>query len=69
MNPPQTLRVPHDLYATAVGQFEQSTVEMLRMFDDGNDEHLVKGFPLSLDGTDKIREVGAQFWPDEYPPN
>jgi hypothetical protein len=69
MNPPQTLQARHDAYATAVRQFEQSTLEMLRMFDDGNDEHLVKGFPLSIEGSDVIREVGAQFWPDQYPPN
>jgi hypothetical protein len=69
MNPPQTLQARHDAYATAVQLFEQSTLEMLRMYDDGSDEHLVKGFPLSIEGSDRIHEVGAQFWPDEYPPN
>jgi len=49
--------------------FEQSTLEMLRMYDDGNDEHMLVGFPLSVAGSDKIREVGELFWPDQYPPN
>jgi len=69
MTPPQTLRVRHDAYLTAVGMFEQSTLEMLRMYDDGNDEHLLVGFPLSVAGSDNIREVGELFWPDQYPPN
>jgi hypothetical protein len=39
------------------------------MFDDGNDEHLLAAYPLSQEGSDKIRAVGAQFWRDEFPPN
>ena len=34
-----------------------------------SDEHLYRGFPLSVQGSDTIREVGQEFWPDEYPPN
>jgi hypothetical protein len=69
ITPPQTLQPRHDTYVTAVRLFQESTLEMLRMFDDGSDEHLARGFPMSIEGSDKIREVGAQFWPDEYPPN
>jgi hypothetical protein len=39
------------------------------MFDDGNDEHLLAAYPLSQEGSDKIRAVGGQFWRDEFPPN
>lgn len=59
----------HQSYLTAVQLFEESTAEMLKMYDDGNDDHLASGFPKSVQGADKIREVGSQFWPDEYPPN
>lgn len=69
LQPPQSLAGRHQAYLGAVELFEQSTVEMLRMYDDGGDEHLARGFPLSVEGSDKIREVGAEFWPDEYPPN
>jgi hypothetical protein len=49
--------------------FEQSEIETLKMFEDGSDDHLVVASPLSLDGSNKIREVGARFWQDEFPPN
>jgi len=39
------------------------------MFDDGNDEHLLAAYPMSREGSDKIREVGAKFWEDEFPPH
>jgi hypothetical protein len=69
LRPPDSLRSSHDDYLTAISLFEQSTVEMLKMFDDGNDEHLQTGYPLYLDGTNRIRDVGGKFWPDEFPPN
>jgi hypothetical protein len=69
LQPPGTLQARHQAYLAAVELFQQSTREMLRMYDDGSDEHLYAGFPLSLQGTDRIREVGQEFWPDEYPPN
>ena len=69
LQPPQSLAGRQEAYLSAVQLFEESTVEMLRMYDDGNDEHLARGFPLSIEGSDKIREVGQEFWPDEYPPN
>jgi hypothetical protein len=69
LRPPGTLQDRHQAYLTAVELFEQSTLEMLRMYDDGSDQHLYAGFPLSMQGTDRIREVGQEFWPDEYPPN
>jgi hypothetical protein len=67
--PPDSLRSWHQNYVAALGLFEQSTVEMLRMFDDGDENHLQTGYPMYLDGTNKIRDVGGNFWPDEFPPN
>ena len=69
LQPPESLRGRHDAYLTAVQRFEASTLEMLRMYDDGSDDHLTTAFPLSLKGSDEIRELGESFWPDEYPPN
>ena len=69
LQPPSSLQARHQTYLSAVQLFEQSTVEMLRMYEDGSDEHLTAGFPLSVEGSDKIRDVGEEFWPDEYPPN
>jgi hypothetical protein len=69
LQPPDSLRPRHDAYLAAVQRFETSTLEMLRMYDDGSDDHLAQAFPLSLRGSDEIRAVGESFWPDEYPPN
>jgi hypothetical protein len=69
LQPPASLQDSHASYLSAVGLFEQSAVEMLKMFDDGSEDHLKAGYPLYQDGTNKIRDVGGRFWPDEFPPN
>jgi hypothetical protein len=69
LHPPASLQDSHATYLTAVGLFEQSAVEMLKMFDDGSEDHLQAGYPAYLDGTNKIRDIGGTFWPDEFPPN
>jgi len=62
-----TLRTTHERYLAAVRLFQQSAIEMLRMYDDGDEEHLNLALPLSLDGTSRLREIGGQFWPETYP--
>jgi hypothetical protein len=69
LEPPASLRPAHDEYLAAVRLFQQSAVEVLKMFDDGRDDHLLAAYPLSQQGSDKIREVGLRFWPGEFPPN
>jgi hypothetical protein len=69
LRPPESLRSTHDTYQAALGLFEQSAVEMLQMFDDGSDDHLQVAYPQYLEATNKIRDVGGKFWPDEFPPN
>jgi hypothetical protein len=69
LQPPPSFARAHDSYLAAVRLFSQSALEALKMFDDGNDEHLLLAYPLSHEGTNKIREVGARFWQDEFPPN
>jgi len=38
--------------------FQQSALEVLKMFEDGDDEHLLAAYPLSQEGSNKIRESG-----------
>ena len=40
-----------------------------RCSTDGRDDHMNAAYPLSQKASDKIREVGAKFWRDEFPPN
>jgi len=64
--PPPSLADAHKDYLAAVRLFEESTREVLKMFDDGDDGHLLAAQPLSQEGSNKIRKVGAQFWQHEF---
>ena len=69
LQPPPSLERAHSDYLAAVELFQKSALEVEKMFDDGNDEHLLAPYPLSQEGSDKIREIGVRFWQDEFPPN
>lgn len=69
LEPPVSLRGEHDTYLAAVRLFQESAAEVLRMFSDGSDEHLLAAYPKSQDASNKIREVGGRFWPHEFPPH
>ena len=69
LEPPPSVQREHDEYLAAVRLFRESAVEVLKMFQDGRDDHLNAAYPLSQKASDKIREVGGKFWPDEFPPN
>ena len=69
LEPPPSLQRAHEDYTAAVRLFERSAVEVLKMFDDGRDEHMRVAYPLGQEAADKIRDVGGKFWPHEFPPN
>jgi hypothetical protein len=55
LRPPPSLERAHDDYLAAVQLFHKSALEVLKMFDDGNDDHLLVAYPLSFEGSNKIR--------------
>ena len=69
LEPPPSLRSEHEEYVSAVLLFKESAVEVLKMFEDGRDDHMIAAYPKSQAGSDKIRAVGGKFWPNEFPPN
>jgi hypothetical protein len=69
LEPPASLRNDHEQYLAAVRLFQESAVEAIKMFKDGREDHLLAAYPKSQEGSDKIREVGGKFWPNEFPPN
>jgi hypothetical protein len=69
LEPPASLRKDHEQYLAAVRLFQESAVEANKMFKDGQEDHLLAAYPKSQEGSDKIREVGGKFWPNEFPPN
>ena len=69
LEPPASLRTEHVAYVSAVALFRESAAELLKMFSDGRDEHMLAAYPKSQEASDKIREVGGRFWPHEFPPH
>ena len=69
LQPPSSLEPVHEEYLAAVALLQRSAIELQKMFDDGNNEHLLAAYPLSREASNKIREVGVKFWQDEFPPN
>lgn len=69
LTPPASIQRDHEEYLSAIELFQKSAVEVLRMFEDGREEHMLAAYPLGQKATDKIREVGGKFWPNEFAPN
>jgi len=67
--PPVSLRAQHDEYLAAVRLFEESALEVMKMFSDGREDHLLAAHPKGQAGADKIREIGGKFWPNEFAPH
>jgi hypothetical protein len=69
LQPPASLRAQHDEYLAAVRLFEESALEVMKMFSDGREAHLLAAHPKGQAGADKIREIGSKFWPNEFAPH
>ena len=69
LEPPGSLVREHERYLAAVRLLQESSVEAMKMFTDGRDDHLLAAYPKSQEASDLIREVGGKLWPNEFPPN
>ena len=69
LDAPASLRGEHEEYLAAIRLFQESAAEVLKMFTDGRDDHMLAAYPKGQEGTNKIREVGGKFWPHEFPPH
>lgn len=69
LQPPASLQKKHDEYLAAVLLLKDSTLERLKLFKDGKREHLQAAYPPLQQATDKIRMLGAEYWPDEFVPH
>jgi hypothetical protein len=69
LQPPASLKKKHDKYLAAVLLLKDSTLERLKLFKDGKREHLQAAYPPLQQATDKIRVLGAEYWPDEFVPH
>jgi hypothetical protein len=69
LTPPPSLSQVHRQYLDAVHLFQQSAAEMLKVTEDGRDDHLLVAHPLSHEASEKLLRVGNVIWPGEYLPN
>jgi hypothetical protein len=69
LEPPASLLGEHKEYLSAVRLFQEAAVEVLKIFADGRDDHMLAAYPKSQAGSNMIREIGGKFWPHEFPPN
>ena len=60
LEPPASLRSEHMTYLSALALFRESTAELLTMFSDGRDDHMLAAYPKSQEASNKIREVGGK---------
>jgi hypothetical protein len=67
--PPVSLTQVHTQYLDAVHLFQRSAAEMLKVTEDGRDDHLLVAQPLSQEASEKLLRVGNMIWPGEYLPN
>src|SRR5215475_11859080 len=69
LTPPASLARAHAMYSDAIRLYQRSAAEMLRVVDDGRDDHLVIAQPLSMEASETLLKVGDILWPSEYKPN
>lgn len=69
LQPPLSLQQYHTGYQRAVQLYVTSAVEMVKVAEDGQDQHLLDAFPLSKEAGQSIWEIGNTLWPGEYVPN
>jgi hypothetical protein len=63
LEPPAEMQDSHASYVAAVRLFERSAIEMLKVYDDGDTDHLADGAPLSVEGMARMRVLSDRFWP------
>ena len=61
VDPPPQLRGVHQGYLEALRLLQQSTVELMKVYDDGSDAHLSDAAALSLQSTQRLRDLDDQL--------
>ena len=69
IQPPASLQDAHDRYREALDLYASATREMVRIAEDGKDEHLVLAQKRSEQASHAILKLSDVLWPGEYKPN
>ncbi len=69
MRPPVSLQDAHDSYREALVLYTSATREMVKIAEDGKDEHLFLAQKRSEQASLAILKLSDLLWPGEYKPN
>ena len=69
LQPPASMRELHQDYTGAIEMYRSSSVMMIKVADDGRDEHLIEAHEMSDKAAGLTLKVGEALWPGEYKPN
>lgn len=69
LRPPPSLAAAHSSYLEALDLYAGATLEMIKVADDGQDEHLVDAQARSERASTAIIRLSDTLWPGEYKPN
>jgi hypothetical protein len=69
MKPPASLQSAHESYVQAVASYKAATREMVKVAEDGRDEHLIRAQQESERASLAILKLSDVLWPGEYKPN
>ena len=67
--PPASLQDAHDSYKEALRLYTSATREMVRIAEDGKDEHLILAQQRSERASLALLKLSDVLWPGEYKPN
>lgn len=65
----QALEPTRSRYLEAVALYERASTEMIKVAQDGRDDHLLRAQQMSEQASTILLEIGDKLWPGEYKPN
>jgi hypothetical protein len=66
---PPSMEAEQKRYLDALKMYEDASVEMVKVAQDGKDDHLVAAQKLSYAASEDLLRVGDALWPGEFKPN
>jgi hypothetical protein len=69
LQPPASMEQWHHDYAEALRLYQDAITEMIKVVDDGQDEHLLAAQAQSEKAAIILLKLSDELWPGEYKPN
>lgn len=66
---PDSLKELHQTYKKAVTLYADASTEMVKIADDGNEQHLLDAHSKTAQAATLLLKVSAELWPGEFKPN